>query len=83
MNNKIKELAEQAGFEDGHLDPYYGEYSCEPWLQKFAELIIKEAMQNIYERVRLSDHQDDAETLAVLWGMNYSISIIKETFGSE
>jgi hypothetical protein len=44
MNKKIKELAEQAGFENGHQDRNGNSYSYE--LEKFAELIVKEAFRD-------------------------------------
>jgi hypothetical protein len=42
MNERIKELAEQAGFENGHQDRYGNSLSQE--LEQFAELIVKECM---------------------------------------
>lgn len=39
MNGRIKELAEQAGFENGHQDRYGNSLSQE--LEKFAELIVR------------------------------------------
>ena len=40
MNERIIELAEQAGFENGHQDRYGNSLSQE--LEKFAELIVRE-----------------------------------------
>jgi hypothetical protein len=40
MNERIRELAEQAGFENGHQDRYGNSLSQE--LEKFAKLIVKE-----------------------------------------
>lgn len=40
MNERIRELAEQAGFENGHQDRNGNSLSCE--LEKFAELIVRE-----------------------------------------
>jgi hypothetical protein len=42
MNDKIRELAEQAGFENGHQDRNGNSYSYE--LEKFAELIVRECL---------------------------------------
>ena len=39
-DRRIKELAEQAGFENGHQDRYGNSLSQE--LEKFAELIVQE-----------------------------------------
>lgn len=43
MNERIIELAEQAGFENGHQDRYGNSLSQE--LEKFAELIIQECTE--------------------------------------
>ncbi len=40
MNERIIELAEQAGFENGHQDRYGNSLSQE--LEKFAELIVQQ-----------------------------------------
>ena len=40
MNERIQELAEQAGFENGHQDSNGNSLSYE--LEKFAELIVRE-----------------------------------------
>ena len=42
MNERIYELAEQAGFENGHQDRYGNSLSQE--LEKFAELIVQECV---------------------------------------
>ena len=47
MNERIIELAEQAGFENGHQDRYGNSLSQE--LEKFAELIVQECA-NVGER---------------------------------
>jgi len=52
MNEKIKQLAEQAGFKiltDGRIIPtldHNGE--CGRDLQKFAELIVRECMEQVW-----------------------------------
>jgi hypothetical protein len=43
MNERIIELAEQAGFENGHQDRYGNSLSQE--LEKFAELIVRECTE--------------------------------------
>jgi hypothetical protein len=53
MNEKIYDLAEQAGFENGHQDRYGNSYSYE--LEKFAELIAKEILNISDEVITLSD----------------------------
>jgi hypothetical protein len=43
MNELITELAEKAGFENGHQDRYGNSLSYE--LEKFAELIVRDAVE--------------------------------------
>jgi hypothetical protein len=58
MNERIIELAEQAGFENGHQDRYGNSLSQE--LEQFAELIVRECADvaaehdalDIYEEIR-------------------------------
>jgi hypothetical protein len=45
MNERIKELAEQVGFENGHQDRNGNSLSYE--LAKFAELIVRECIDTI------------------------------------
>ena len=47
MNERIYELAEQAGFENGHQDRYGNSLSQE--LEKFAELIIIDVCNTLSE----------------------------------
>jgi hypothetical protein len=52
MNERIKELAIQAGFfYEDYKDIWYLEYhnqSCEEEMKKFAELIVKECASIVY-----------------------------------
>ena len=48
MNMRIEELAEQAGFENGHQDRYGNSLSQE--LEKFAEFIVRECVQVCADR---------------------------------
>ena len=48
MNERIKELALQAGFENGHQDRNGNSLSYE--LEKFAQLIINECLDQCYYR---------------------------------
>ena len=45
MNERIQELAEQAGFENGHQDRNGNSLSGE--LEKFAELIVEECASKV------------------------------------
>ena len=46
MNERIRELADEAGF----MDSWFSESGddCERELKKFAELIVRECMTNLY-----------------------------------
>jgi hypothetical protein len=68
MNERIYELAEQAGFENGHQDRYGNSLSCE--LEKFAELIVRECAKLV------EDHMDPQNA----W---ITPAFIKEHFGVE
>ena len=48
MNERIEKLAEQAGFENGHQDRNGNSLSYE--LEKFAQLIIAECLNQCYYR---------------------------------
>ena len=70
MNERIRELAEQAGFTAND----------EQKLEKFAELIVKECATTITN----DDLAKDCDTFLVQsWakGMRYSAEVIKEYFG--
>ena len=72
MNEQIKQLAEQAGFENGHQDRYGNSLSQE--LEKFAELIVRECIKQVFYTIE--DEEED----------NISSSIrdrIKQHFGVE
>lgn len=63
MNERIQELAEQAGFENGHQDRDGRSLSSE--LEKFAQLIIEECAKFLDER---SDHDHFVTKVAPLLG---------------
>ena len=81
MNERIKELAEQAqDWADAHA-PYASE-EHEYFVEKFAELIVKECVTAI------TDDQlakDCGTFLIDSWakGMRYSAHLIEEHFGVE
>ncbi len=72
MNERIKYLAEQAGF----MDSWFSESGddCERELKKFAKLIIKDCLQ-IVNRKEYSYHEADP-----LWE---TAQLIKQHFGVE
>ena len=55
MNDRIEELAIQAGFENGHQDRNGNSLSGE--LEKFAELIVRECV-DICNRVYFENYPD-------------------------
>ena len=59
MNERIKQLAEQAGF----MEAWFSESGddCEREIKKFAELIVKECVEQIINRERSDGewYQDD------------------------
>ena len=55
MNKRIQELAEQAGFENGHQDRYGNSLSQE--LEKFAELIIQDCVR-VCNKVYFDNYPD-------------------------
>ena len=61
MNERIIELAEQAGFENGHQDRYGNSLSQE--LEKFAKLIVKETMQVVANQLPSNQYLDVAHAV--------------------
>jgi hypothetical protein len=64
MNERIKQLAIQAGFfYEDYKDIWYLEYhneSCEEEMKKFAELIIKETLEVARAGIEYGDGMEDA-----------------------
>ena len=81
MNERIKELAIQAGFfYEDYKDIWYLEYhnqSCEEEMKKFAELIVWDCI----EAIDAKEYTMGGDTEAM--GMRFSINIIKKHFGVE
>ena len=76
MNERIKQLAEQAGYTKGHHDEY-GRLTVMPEFnkEKFAELIVRECISALEEKIHRSiDHEGDE-----IW----ADLILKEHFGVE
>ncbi len=93
MNERIKELAEQAGITT-NLDTDYFEKDMNKWVdyfsEKFAELIVRECINQVLEE-KVSedwiDKEDDIEDRCYLRGNNGGIVDavirIKQHFGVE
>ena len=60
MNERIKELAEQSGFEADSLKGQYGNMTLSGHLEKFAELIVRELSAVADNWV---NHEDDGKNL--------------------
>jgi len=73
MNNRIKELAEQAGITT-NLDTDYFEKDFNKWLdyysEKFAELIIQECANYIRENYNSWDAEPLAHNMEVDFGLH-------------
>jgi hypothetical protein len=77
MNERIKELAQQAWVDNDQLDACgYTD------LQKFAELIVQECEKVIRAEIAVTDIDGEAER-AWEMGMECGVGLIKEHFGVE
>jgi hypothetical protein len=76
MNERIKELAEQAGF----LDDLQGELLCKIQIEKFAELIVRECA-NIVDNVEpgYNDYRSQIEVMM----RNDCVKVLLDKFGLE
>jgi hypothetical protein len=74
MNERIKELALQSNLTEVIDDTYLERNDWQPFVEKFAELIVKECVRHFNE-----DYQRDFDTL---WREDLSKSI-REHFGIE
>ena len=83
MNERIRELAEQAGSTHKQSLGVYQFYTDE--LEKFAELIVKECIQTLRDNTPVVDEHDSVED----WDRGYIRGMvdcehhIKEHFGVE
>ncbi len=78
MNEKIKELAEQANIPKYNLE--YGTELCiAPHLEKFAELIIKECLGMVGNQTTLDTNEDFREGFRL--GRFLAWSDIRKHFG--
>lgn len=83
MNDRIRELAGQAGFETEHhkwifANDNAGEGECHELLEKFAELIVQETVLEVW--IQLFNHGIDlSENTLFLEAMKKT----KEKFGVE
>lgn len=85
MNNRIKELAKQAGMESEDFP--YDEFGM-PWQQEeFAKLIVRECIQNIRDNMEHARVDTDGDRDLFLDTLRKSghfyITELKEHFGVE
>jgi hypothetical protein len=90
MNERIKELAEQAGMTDDKFGMYFAKDKHREDgvdLEKFAELIVQECMAQIKEVKELSlpwnANREQAYEFGYDDGMTVAIRTIEEHFGVE
>ena len=84
MNERIQELAEQAGLSLSQKDYSYYWVESKEDIEKFAELIVRECMTQIQEvREIKAGHAGPEYTQGFDDGMFVAISTIEEHFGVE
>jgi hypothetical protein len=82
MNKRIEELAEQAGFENGHQDRYGNSLSQE--LEKFAQLIVRECIKTIeYRAPGQMGEEGEGWFNGYDDGLKTGAWLLKEHFGVE
>ena len=80
MNEQIKALAQQAGFEekDGHIS-IQGVYMFNTYrMEKFAELIVQECIQVVDG---MADPEEDSDRY--VWALHNASEKIREHFGVQ
>ena len=80
MNERIKELIEQSGFEekDGHIS-IQGVYMFNTYrMEKFAELIVQECIQVVDG---MADPEEDSDRY--VWALHNASEKIREHFGVQ
>ncbi len=77
MNNKIEQLAEEAGF----MDAWYSESGddCKVELEKFAELMIKETIKLIEKEISISEVDNEYDN-GIIRGLEDAIYLIERHF---
>ena len=82
MNERIQELAEQAGFENGHQDRNGNSLSGE--LEKFAELIVVECIEQVrqVQSQTVINGSEEYNTGRAM-GIEVCMNQIKQHFGVE
>ena len=92
MNERIRELAGQAGFETEHhkwifANDNAGEGECHELLEKFAELIVRECVEQIQicsEQIKNDDGYADDNIWPIMQSIVDAVAIdVKQHFGVE
>ena len=85
MNQRIKQLAEQAGFYYTDKTGFITPTGCDP--EKFAELIVRECINEIAYIGKVNevfgDRTDRGGLNHILWTTETAIEKIKQHFGVE
>jgi len=76
MNQRFLELAKQAGLK------FPSETALSPMEEKFAELIVKECLGDLKERITLR-YQGDQKDRLIAYGMEIVYLDIVDNFGVE
>jgi hypothetical protein len=70
MNERIRELAEQSGFQMSQVfGPMAGPYPIKESLEKFAELIVHETMRVVANNVAWNSYLNAAEAVIQHFGV--------------
>ena len=79
MNERIEELAEEAGFREAWFSESGDD--CETELKKFAKLIIQECIDMCDEVDRINKHHIEKDFIDPEFGPTECINVIKTHFG--
>ncbi len=82
MNERIRELAEQANYLATEKEFPYDEDWFYLYNKKFAELIVKECVAEL-ESVKVNEYRTDVYDIGYDDGLTQAVETIKEHFGVE
>ena len=82
MNEQIQKLAEQAAKYSAIMALPTGESGDKLFVEKFAELIVRECIAEI-ESVKVDEYGTDVYDIGYDDGLTQSVETIKEHFGVE
>ena len=82
MNERIRELADEAAKYSAIMALPTGESGDKLFVEKFAELIVRECIAEI-ESVKVDEYGTDVYDIGYDDGLTQSVETIKEHFGVE